>query len=230
MSRGQQGIGISAAGMYGLLTTGPIGGDRQPHGQEEAGPPVRAADGHAQEPPRDHRRRGDGRTGPIEDGSRDGARHRGQHHPRSQVPARPGERRRIPRADRHRQPARPDPLDGARRRAPRFPARGQRGSRIARGDQAAPLRRGAGRADPDAQGNAAQAPGRVPPGRIQPGEPQGGGGDLPEGRADDATRGAPRSPARRPTGCTRRSRTPRSSRRRPIAWCRSARSRSSRGC
>ena len=59
MSRGQQGIGISAAGMYGLLTTGKSIKHRVADGGQEAGPlatrsrsiPRRIRPGHRQRGP-----------------------------------------------------------------------------------------------------------------------------------------------------------------------------------
>ena len=58
MSRGQQGIGISAAGMYGLITTGkPMVIHTRP-AASKAGSPHRAGDEHQDQP-----RRGDGRRG-----------------------------------------------------------------------------------------------------------------------------------------------------------------------
>ena len=60
-SRGQQGIGISAAGMYGLITTGkPMVIQTRPEGEQE-GPPHRAGDEHQDQPRRGDGRRGDGR-------------------------------------------------------------------------------------------------------------------------------------------------------------------------
>ncbi len=50
MSRGQQGIGISAAGMYGLLTTRETGVDYFEDRPRQAGPLLRGADRHQAEP------------------------------------------------------------------------------------------------------------------------------------------------------------------------------------
>ena len=62
MSRGQQGIGISAAGMYGLLTTGKPVQDHLQDRQEQAGPLLRNPDRHQAEPARDPQRPGRGRS------------------------------------------------------------------------------------------------------------------------------------------------------------------------
>ena len=62
MSRGQQGIGISAAGMYGLMTTGKPDGHHDQAGNAKAGPPPRAGDGHQQEQARGDGRYRDGRV------------------------------------------------------------------------------------------------------------------------------------------------------------------------
>ena len=54
-SRGQQGIGISAAAMYGQLTTGQPDPRHHPHRQGEAGALLRDPDRHPQERPGGHR-------------------------------------------------------------------------------------------------------------------------------------------------------------------------------
>ena len=56
MSRGQQGIGISAAGMYGMLTTGKPVKIISKISLEEAGPLLRDPDRHEEEQPRDSQR------------------------------------------------------------------------------------------------------------------------------------------------------------------------------
>ena len=122
MSRGQQGIGISAAGMYGLLTTGkPVKimskvSQREPAHYYEI--QIDTKKQHARDPQRPGRRRRDParRRGPPShretryrvDRSR--TRHAGDDRAGSPLPARPRQRRRVPRADRHRQPACRPPL------------------------------------------------------------------------------------------------------------------------
>ena len=118
MSRGQQGIGISAAGMYGLLTTGKPVKIISKVSQAQAGPLLRNPDRHQAEPSRDpQRRRRRGGDSSRRSGSqvhretwdrvdRPGPRHPGDDRAGSQVSARPRQRRRISGADGHRQPAR----------------------------------------------------------------------------------------------------------------------------
>ncbi len=122
MSRGQQGIGISAAGMYGLLTTGKpvkimskiskratahyyeIQIDTKRNRPEILNGKGEGGGDPAQRPgPQGHRetRHRVDRSGP---------RHAGDHRAGGPLPARPRQRRRLPGADRHRQPARDDPL------------------------------------------------------------------------------------------------------------------------
>ena len=122
MSRGQQGIGISAAGMYGVLTTGkPVKimskvSKRKPAHYYEI--QIDTKKNH----PEILNGRGDGVDIPPDDAGRQvhrEARDRMDRyrprHPRddragSQVSPRPRQRRRIPGADGHRQSARDDPL------------------------------------------------------------------------------------------------------------------------
>ncbi len=61
MSRGQQGIGISAAGMYGVLTTGKPVKIISKVSPAQAGPLLRNQDRHQAEPARDSQRQGRGR-------------------------------------------------------------------------------------------------------------------------------------------------------------------------
>ena len=139
MSRGQQGIGISAAGMYGLLTTGKpvkiiskMSLKKPAHYYEIQ---IDTKKQHARDPQRQGRRRGHSartrrgtcRAG-IEKHGIEWSR-ASEHGTRvtieleGQVPARPRQRRRVPRTDGHRQSARHAPLHRSRRQRDRLPPR-----------------------------------------------------------------------------------------------------------
>ncbi len=132
MSRGQQGIGISAAGMYGLLTTGKPVKIMSKVSQAQAGPLLRNPDRHQAEPARDPQRPGRGRRDSARRAGRQadrearhrvdraGPRHAGHHRAGGPLPARPRQRRRVSRTDGHRQPARGDPLRRSRRQRERL--------------------------------------------------------------------------------------------------------------
>ena len=128
MSRGQQGIGISAAGMYGVQTTGkPVKIISQGR-RQEAGPLLRDSDRHQEERAGDpqrqgrrrrHSRRREGRTSTIE---KHGIEWVEQPHGtrvtielEGQVRPRPRQRRRISGADGDRQSARHAALHRPRR-------------------------------------------------------------------------------------------------------------------
>ena len=79
MSRGQQGIGISAAGMYGVLTTGKPVKIISKVSRAQAGPLLRNSDRHQEEQAGDPQRRRRRRRHPAGRGRRQGhrqARHR----------------------------------------------------------------------------------------------------------------------------------------------------------
>ena len=166
MSRGQQGIGISAAGMHGLLTTGkPVKIISKVSKREPA---------HYYEIQIDTKRnlpeilngRGDGVEDPARRGRREKLiekhehrmdrrrpRHAGDDRARGPLPARPRQRRRLSRTDGHRQPARGHPLHRSRRQQQEYRA-GHRGAAArAEGNQAASLRRRVGPAGGHAQGH-----------------------------------------------------------------------------
>ena len=98
MSRGQQGIGISAAGMYGLLTTGKPVRIISRTGGARTGAPVSSGDRYAEEPTGHYSRRDD-RGGLA-------SRHRGDDRVGGVVQSWPAECRGVSRADRHCEPAR----------------------------------------------------------------------------------------------------------------------------
>ena len=130
MSRGQQGIGISAAGMHGLLTTGKPVKIISKISQARSGPLLRNPDRHEAERARDPQRPGRRRRDSAQRLGREAhrevrhrmagerrARHAGHHRTGSPLPARPRQRRRLSRTDRHRQSARGDPLRRSRRQS-----------------------------------------------------------------------------------------------------------------
>ena len=107
MSRGQQGIGISAAGMYGQLTTGKPVQIISRTGATLAGPLLRSADRHQEE------RAADLESKKIE--WEHPARHPGRDRDRGPVPEGPRLGGRVPGADRDREPAREARLSHAGR-------------------------------------------------------------------------------------------------------------------
>jgi len=151
-SRGQQGIGISAAVLYAQLTTGLPAVITTRTGALEP------AHRFSPDPGRDERARDPrarrGRLGPD---PRDPGRDRVPCEPRGEEAA-----RRVPPFDRRGQPPRTDPGRDRRRCLPLGPGRG-RAARAAEGDQAPPARDRARAARPDGRGLEGHA--RAVPGR-----------------------------------------------------------------
>ena len=116
MSRGQQGIGISAAGMYAQLTTGKPVQIISRTSAARRGPLLRGPDRHQEERAADLREQEDRLGAP--------ARHPGDARDRGALPEGPRLGRRVPRADGDRQPAREARLP-RRRRATRGSTRGR---------------------------------------------------------------------------------------------------------
>ncbi len=172
-ARGQQGIGISAAAMYGQLTTGkPIRVTSRVGKSKAAHVFDIQIDTRKNEPVVTHDETARG----VAPGARDAGRARD----RRQLAAGPALRQPLRRAHRAREPARHDPLHPARRRGPaheRRPA-GQRDAdlpaghdRAAQGgarDQAASPRRRAGRAHADGAGVEEPRRPRLPADGLQP--------------------------------------------------------------
>ena len=127
MSRGQQGIGISAAGMHGLLTTGKPVKIMSKVSQRDPAHYYEIQIDTKRNLPEILNGRGEGVEIPpnglgdklIEKHGIEwidvGARHAGHHRTGGPLPARPRQRRRLSGTDRHRQPARGDPLHRSRR-------------------------------------------------------------------------------------------------------------------
>ena len=186
MSRGQQGIGISAAGMYGLLTTGKPRADHLAD-RARASPATSELQIDTEEPARHRQERAD-RRGLA-------ARHAGRDRAGRLVQQGPPERRRVHGADGHRQPARAVRLQAPGGRDVHLRAGGGAVAAAAAGDQAAPVRRRAGHADQDAEGDAGEAAELVPAGELLPREPGGGRGDLQARQAQRVGKAAgPRAP------------------------------------
>ena len=104
MSRGQQGIGISAAGMYGLMTTGKPVLIISKTGKRKPAHEIRPEDGHLEEPRRGRQRRPS--TPRTTHALPRRARHAGRDRTRGQVPQGAAVDRRVPRADGDRESAR----------------------------------------------------------------------------------------------------------------------------
>ena len=219
-SRGQQGIGISAAGHVRAAHHRQADLDPDADAGQEAGASSRARDRHQAQRAADQARR-DLRVG-------EAARHARRDRAGGGLPRRTALRRRLHPADLAREPARADHLRAAQgrgaRRGARLPARDRRGAAGDARDQAASLRRRARRADADVPRHQGAQRVLVSAERLQP--------DLVAHRRRDlqAREGGAHAPAerdrraRRRSGCTRRSRRPRSWRRRWIASRRSAES------
>ncbi len=175
-SRGQQGIGISAAAMYGQLTTGQpirvtsrIGKGKPAHYFEIQ------IDTRKNNPVVTEDRRELARLAP-------GARHPGRAGDRGQLAAGAAVRQPLRRAHRPLQPALHLPLRPPPGRAAHLPAGHRGAAQGGAGDQAAPARRRAGR--PDGDGGRLQEPRRqgLPPDRLLARLRPGGRGDRQAGR------------------------------------------------
>ena len=218
MSRGQQGIGISAAGMYGQLTTGKPVQIISRTGPRAAGALLRGPDRHQEERAPDPREQAD-RLGPP-------ARHPGHDRGRGPVPEGPRLGGRVPRADRHRQSARQAHVPHAGRRDEGVPAddpascaeRRARSSRIPTASSSACCSRCS----------------RTPRATRSPGSSRATSAGCRRAwprrsarrRGSRRARGRATSTGKRPRRSTRPSRRPRSWRRRPTA-CRPSASRRS---
>ena len=257
MSRGQQGIGISAAGMYGMLTTGKpvkiiskISLRKPAHYYEiqidtkknRPGDPQRQGRGRRHSAGRGgppvHRRSTASSGSSHYDAEEEGAapqevqqRHAGDDRAGGQVPARPRQRRRVPAS------RRPSPI------------RTSRSTTSIPKDNAQTYRRSTDELPPEPKEIKPHPYGvelgrlvtmlkdtqdgddlAVPDRVVLAGQPGGGPADLRGGQAEHAGVDHARSAATRPTRSTRRSRRRRSRPRRPTASRRSARSCCSRGC
>ena len=194
MSRGQQGIGISAAGMYGLLTTGkPV---------KIMSKVSKRSDAHYYELQIDTKRnrpeilngKGEGVViEPNDKGRRDiekheiewieaRSRHAGHDRTGGPLPARPRQRRRLPRADGDGQPPRDAALCRSRRRALGSPAGDRHAAAGTARDQAAPLRRRVGPPGRHAQGDQDADRRPVPDPVVFAGQPFGRAEDLRRGQ------------------------------------------------
>ena len=214
-SRGQQGIGISAAVLYAQLDDRPADRGHDPDGRARAGAPVRAPDPGRDERARDPQPRG-GRVGPD---PRDPGRDRVPREPRGQEAA-----RRVPPVHGRGEPPRPDP-GRDRRRGLRLGTGRGRAARAAEGDQAPPARDRARAARADGLGH--EGPARaVPRGPVRPRGREDGGRDLRRGRSRAVGARSRRSRAPTSRASSRRSSPSGCRRRRP----RSASRRSARNC
>ena len=151
-SRGQQGIGISAAGMYGVQTTGKPVKIISRISAKKAGPLLRNSDRHeAQRAEDSQRRRRRGRHRPRRQGrqgyreawhrvGRSTARHAGDDRTRGEVQPRPRQRRRIPAPNGDRESPHHAPLHGSRGEHPRLPAGRRQAAAGAEGNSAPSVR------------------------------------------------------------------------------------------
>ena len=196
-SRGQQGIGISAAGLYGQLTTGKPVVITSKTGQGPTGVQDRSAHRHEAQPAR----RREGRDGGLGEGARDPRRDRA----RRGLPRRADGRAGVPGADGRREPAPGADVRVAQGRAPGVPARVERAAARGAGDQAAPPRRRARDAADDAGGLAGQDGQAGAVRRLLARVAGGGAAGLPDGQGEPQVAGGHGCTARTSSGCTRRS-------------------------